>query len=345
MEIKPTKNLLPRHGLLALLVMFLVVCPAPGRAQARPVSEEDHRPAILGIEIGMTLEEVLARLEPLPYSGRDENEGMKLVWTLPDKNRVQVTFRKGRTVHLSLHYANLRRAGADLWLPVLFGPDAATRLTNPRVRRDYQLRERLDKSRLIWAREEETLHGYSVEIGFLSASRGEQGANCQDAIEFKYVTLAEGQDEKFEKAMRDREGGTIAAGRAASPEGQPPANPVVAAPALGSAKDKPLPSGDEDHQPRIRGIEIGMTAQEVLDRVGGRMPDARRDEKEEVIVYWRLEDGSLLQVNLRGEHVWHIALQCKKPRPIGEMKLHPLYRAGNLVELPTEEKKGLRRRE
>lgn len=42
-------------------------------------------------------------------------------------------------------------------------------------------------------------------------------------------------------------------------------------------------SREEDHKASILSLEIGMRAQEVLDRLG-RMPDGRKDEKDEIIV-------------------------------------------------------------
>jgi hypothetical protein len=85
-------------------------------------------------------------------------------------------------------------------------------------------------------------------------------------------------------------------------------------------------SADEDHKTSIQGIEIGMNAQQVLDRLG-RMPDGRKDEKGEIIVYWKLEGGNALQVTLRKEAVSHLALQYRPPRATSELWLQPLYSA------------------
>jgi len=66
-----------------------------------------------------------------------------------------------------------------------------------------------------------------------------------------------------------------------------------------------------------------MTAQQVLDTLG-RMPDQRKDEKEEILVYWKLEDESVLQVNFRQENfVSHIGLQFRPPRPTNDFWLLP----------------------
>jgi len=79
---------------------------------------------------------------------------------------------------------------------------------------------------------------------------------------------------------------------------------------------------NEDHQASIHGIRIGMTTEQVLERLGGRMPDARKDEKGEIIVFWKLEGGNVLQVNFRKEnYVSHIALQFHPPRPTNDFWL------------------------
>lgn len=81
-------------------------------------------------------------------------------------------------------------------------------------------------------------------------------------------------------------------------------------------------SQEDDHEPLIRGLKIGMTAQEVLDLLG-KMPDGRKDEKE-IIVYWKLENGDVLQVNFWKEHVNHLGIQYKNLRPVADLWLIPL---------------------
>lgn len=85
-------------------------------------------------------------------------------------------------------------------------------------------------------------------------------------------------------------------------------------------------SSDEDHKASIRGIEIGMDAQQVLDRLG-RMPDGRKDEKDDVLLFWKVEEGNILQVTFRKEHVSHLGLQYAHARPVNELWLQPLYSA------------------
>jgi|SRR6266536_89072 len=46
----------------------------------------------------------------------------------------------------------------------------------------------------------------------------------------------------------------------------------------------------EDHQPSIQGIEVGMNAQHVLEKLG-RMPDSRKDDNNEVVLSWKQDKG------------------------------------------------------
>ncbi len=87
------------------------------------------------------------------------------------------------------------------------------------------------------------------------------------------------------------------------------------------------PSSEEDHRPSIMGLHIGMTAQQVLDRFG-RMPDARRDEKGEIIVYWKLDKSEVVQVRFRRDNfVSYISLQYNPFRPTSDLMLRPLGEA------------------
>src|SRR5260370_35628050 len=81
---------------------------------------------------------------------------------------------------------------------------------------------------------------------------------------------------------------------------------------------------DEDHKPTIHGIATGMTAQDVLDHLGGRMPDGRKEEKGATILTWKLEDGNILLVTFRGENISELRLMYKKPRPTTDLWLVPL---------------------
>jgi hypothetical protein len=83
-------------------------------------------------------------------------------------------------------------------------------------------------------------------------------------------------------------------------------------------------AADEDHKPTIHGIATGMTAQDVLDHLGGRMPDARKEEKGSTILTWKVEDGNILLVTFRGENISELKLMYKKPRPTTDLKLVPI---------------------
>lgn len=90
---------------------------------------------------------------------------------------------------------------------------------------------------------------------------------------------------------------------------------------------------DEDHKPMIHGISMGMTAQDVLDHLGGRMPDGRKEEKGSTILTWKLEDGNILQVTFRGENISELRLLYKKPRPTTDLWLVPLSTAASSTPL------------
>ncbi len=83
-------------------------------------------------------------------------------------------------------------------------------------------------------------------------------------------------------------------------------------------------AADEDHKPTIHGIATGMTAQDVLDHLGGRMPDDRKEEKGSTILTWKIEDGNILLITFRGESISELKLLYKKSRPTTDLWLVPL---------------------
>ncbi|MBI1738676.1 MAG: hypothetical protein HYR58_05460 [Acidobacteria bacterium] len=87
----------------------------------------------------------------------------------------------------------------------------------------------------------------------------------------------------------------------------------------------PQQAGGEDHQASILGIEIGMTPQQVMERLG-RTADGAKDEKDEIVLRWKLPGGDVLQVNLRrsNERVSFLGLHYAKPRPATDLWLVPL---------------------
>ena len=95
--------------------------------------------------------------------------------------------------------------------------------------------------------------------------------------------------------------------------------------------DKPfMPkySVEEAHEFSIYGIKVGMTTPEVLDRLGGRMPDKREDKAGEIVVYWKTEEG-ILQVRFRDEnYVSYVGLQYAPVRPTNDFWLRRLKDLG-----------------
>lgn len=95
----------------------------------------------------------------------------------------------------------------------------------------------------------------------------------------------------------------------------------------------PKLAADEAHEYRIYGIEVGMTTPEVLDKLGGRMPDKREDKDGEIIVYWKTDEG-VLQVRFRDEnYVSFIGLQFRPPRPTNDFWLSEVRTGGSSSEL------------
>lgn len=113
----------------------------------------------------------------------------------------------------------------------------------------------------------------------------------------------------------------------------------------GPAQSKPGPQkpfmprylAEEDHQASIYGIKVGMTTPEVLEKLGGRMPDKREDKDGEIIVYWKTEEG-LLQLRFRDEdYVSYVGLQYAPLRPTNDFWLRKMkdLSAGKAVEFKT----------
>lgn len=111
--------------------------------------------------------------------------------------------------------------------------------------------------------------------------------------------------------------------------------PALAAQSKGAPEKTAMPklAADEAHQYSIYGIRIGMTTPEVLDRLGGRMPDKREDKDGEIIVYWKTDEG-VLQVRFRDEnYVSFIGLQFRPPRPTNDFWLSEVRTGGSSSEL------------
>lgn len=176
----------------------LLFAGSPVSAQA---TDEDHKPSIRGIEIGMTAQQVLDHLGRLPDGRKDEKEEAIVIWKVESDNLLQVRFRKEHVWHIGLQYKHLRPT-TELWLqPLYSAPGGVLTARDPRLRIDYIATETGDKLRSVWTRQEKTAGGYRVEIQFLSTSRKTHGDRFEDFVEFKYVTVPKDDASKFEKAV------------------------------------------------------------------------------------------------------------------------------------------------
>lgn len=208
-----------------LMLCFLF---SPAFAQTLPDREEDHKPTILGLAIGMTAQQVLARLGRMPDARKDEKQEAIVYWKLQDGSLLQVSFRGEHVCHLGLQFKKIRPA-TDLWLEPLakgnrvglYGDESAaaarvglpvgssslsseSALTapDPRLHREYKAAESLDKFRTIWTRQEKTEDGYRVETRFLSCSKNQCGDRFQEFVQYKYVDLVPDDIKKFERAVQ-----------------------------------------------------------------------------------------------------------------------------------------------
>ena len=91
--------------------------------------------------------------------------------------------------------------------------------------------------------------------------------------------------------------------------------------AFAAQNNAPAVDAAGGHQAEVAGIRIGMTAQDVLDRMG-RMPDQRQDKDGEIIVTWRLPNKDIVQVHFRQDnYVSYAGLQFANPRPASDFWL------------------------
>ena len=295
-------------GILSLALPHV----AGGQAGAGPAAE-DYADSIRGIRMGMALGDVLERLEPLPYSGKQEKTQMVLLCKLEDGSTLEVTLLEQRVVQLYLWYKTPRSAAA-LWLPGAVKPGEGVASNDPRIRREFEMQGASSGTRVAWVRRQATEAGYPIEVGFVSTSRAEQAPGISELIEYKFVTVPESARARFEH---------IVPGRTPEPD------------ATGSGGADPREERGEDHKASIHGIRLGMNAQQVLERMGGRMPDGRRDLAEGVEVSWRITAGvaaplataDTVEVHFRGEHVWQVMLRYGEWRPTTDLWLLPVAQA------------------
>lgn len=76
---------------------------------------------------------------------------------------------------------------------------------DPRQRRDFKVAETQDKMRTVWTRHEKAPEGYELEVRLLSASRKQLGDRLEEFVEFKYVSVAREDLEKFDHTMQTRQ--------------------------------------------------------------------------------------------------------------------------------------------
>lgn len=308
---------------------MLIVCPAWAQAQALPEKNnepnvsmtgagltqgrpaaEDYAASIRGIRVGMTLGDVLERLEPLPYSGKQDKAELVLVWTLENGDALEVTLRGERVVQLYQWYRTPRSA-ATLRLPSAVKPGEGVVSNDPRIRREFEIYGTSDGMRFVWVRQQTGETGEPVEVGFVSTSRAEQESRYSELIEYKFVSLPGSSRARFEQGAQGRTSVSSASSTGVDPTGR---------------------EREEDHKASVHGIRPGMNAQQVFELVGGRAPDTRRDLPDEVVVSWRLSAGDTagsssadtVEVHFRGERVWQVALGYADWRPTTDLWLLPL---------------------
>jgi hypothetical protein len=193
-----------RRGISALtFILFLGCAGWTGQVWAQ-VADEDHKPVIHGIAIGMRAQDVLDHLGGrMPDSRKEEKNSVILTWKLEDGNILVIAFRGENISDLKLLYTKPRPT-TDLWLVPLASPATGTALTaaDPRLRRDYKATETEDHLRTVWTRTEKTSAGYEVEVSFLSSSRRQFGDRYQEYVEYKYVTVPKSEWKKFDDALR-----------------------------------------------------------------------------------------------------------------------------------------------
>jgi len=208
--------------LLSLLMLLL----ASSRSQSQcDLTHDLHAVSICGLSLGMTPAQVLETMKRPPDIGEKQKDDIVSGWKLASGDLLSVRFRNQRYVSaLTLDFHPLKRA-TDLGLPTaledqyasgglgetngLAGrayPSASgTQLKdNPKLELRYRRDETQNSQRVIWYREETVASGYTVEVGFYSASRLKAGERVyQNDVATKYVTVRKPELAKFDHAMLD----------------------------------------------------------------------------------------------------------------------------------------------
>ncbi len=164
--------------------------------------EEDHRLSILGLQLGMTAQDVSDRLKRPADAANDQKDHTILTWKLAEGNLLRVDFWRDHIAALRLVYKHPRPT-TDLWLVPLSSPASSTELTSPdpRWRRDYKVTQDNDRMHVVWTRDEAAPEGYHVRIAFWSASKKQLGERYEEFVELKDLSLVPGDIARFEQAI------------------------------------------------------------------------------------------------------------------------------------------------
>jgi len=192
-----------QHSVFGVTLLAAVLLALPCHAQTPPPSpEEDHRPSILGLQVGMTAGDVLDRLKRQADGATDQKSHTILTWKLAEGNLLRVDFWKEHIAGLRLVYKHPRPT-TDLWLTPLATPASSSSLTlpDPRWRRDYKATEDNDKLHVVWTRDEKSEHGYRVRIAFWSVSKKAMGERYGEFVEIKDVGVDPEDVKRFEESL------------------------------------------------------------------------------------------------------------------------------------------------
>jgi len=204
----------------------ILFAPAPGAPQSGGKStgkakEDSAATTVEGVEVGMSLQQVVEALGRIPDSKRVgdaakprkgaytrpqlEPDGV-LFWRLKDESILEVGIRKEHALYVGVQYAKNRRASdfglltlptiaerreeERRWGAQLQPPEGAFRmrqLSNPNASLD----------RVGWDRREKLPHGFSLEIVFLSPTKGDSSSYGRQVASRRVSVMNEDQ-KKFE---------------------------------------------------------------------------------------------------------------------------------------------------
>src|SRR5258708_3420114 len=215
------KAILPKLHLFSL-VSLLFLAAVRTEAQCDP-TRDLHAANICGLSLGMTPTQVLQTMKRPPDIGQKQQDDIVSGWKLKSGDLLSVRFRNQRYVSaLTLDFHPVRRAAA-LGLPTAledpygsgglgepsglagraYPSTSGTQLKdNSKLVLTYHREETQNSERVIWYREETAAAGYTLEIGFYSASRLREGERVyQNDVGTKYVTVRKPEIANFDRAM------------------------------------------------------------------------------------------------------------------------------------------------